>query len=689
MAGVNIDDRLSLESAPRATPGLYPGWWPRESFILDAKSDEPAGTDLFYLRAGSAHSSRPGIHGDTRSAVHPETLKGEEVRYGESQSGLKSAFFSPGLTLFSLRSGSAAGSLEEFLSERGLEPMAQRTPVLAVGSNACPAQILHKFRGTGVSSSIPTLRVRLKGYGVGFVPTISRFGYVPATLVKLPGLESNLFLQFLDQEQLLLLDKSEGIEVGARHPGDYQRVEIAEEMKFMHYPATAGGEPKPSGLIDKVYGYVSTIGALALGGQLVLSDNSAFGVETTKGPALRVHEASAGLRVCHSQDELVEAVDSENSFLAGMIRASLRDGRSPSSVRGKSGLFDSNRITAGPWSSEKQLSRSWTPREQRHARKDSKMVTIAHSSKRESHVSQTEFTVFRSRDETRRDGESCVVLSTVDYESLGRPKHVAVEVTDDSGQKPAPRRAIARVLPPGESNIEAKGIEVDQVIRDAISVKCEGKVDVVALREPSFAQRFVRRLVLAIFGRPNFVTARTKYADITTMERDVALVTPLTLQMLGIEPGEFAVLEGVTPDYELKSETVRVFPLDDLTMKRRKGGKTGNEHKMPPVFIDAALRKRLLGKDSDSPGGVIRLRASVAQQVQKELREFFLILLLSILTWVLASPEGDLSLSSTAAVALIGVVFFAAVLLIGRIRWRYKHTAPSRFIRRQPRSAKR
>ncbi|MFG2129391.1 hypothetical protein ACGFNV_16555 [Streptomyces sp. NPDC048751] len=86
-----------------------------------------------------------------------------------------------------------------------------RTPVLAVGSNACPGQLRHKMDEYGITSPIPMVRVRVTGIGVGVSAHVSRLGYVSASPFGSPGAVQELFLTWLDAEQLAIVDASEGV----------------------------------------------------------------------------------------------------------------------------------------------------------------------------------------------------------------------------------------------------------------------------------------------------------------------------------------------------------------------------------------------------------------------------------------------------------------------------------------------
>ena len=86
-----------------------------------------------------------------------------------------------------------------------------RTPVLAIGSNACPGQLRHKMAECGITSPIPMVRARVTGVDIGVSGHVSRLGYVSASPVDAPGAVRELFLTWLDDEQLTVIDASEGV----------------------------------------------------------------------------------------------------------------------------------------------------------------------------------------------------------------------------------------------------------------------------------------------------------------------------------------------------------------------------------------------------------------------------------------------------------------------------------------------
>lgn len=94
-----------------------------------------------------------------------------------------------------------------------------RVPVLAVGSNACPGQLRHKMDEFGIVSPLPMVKARVTGLDVGVSAHVSRMGYVSASPFHAPGHVRELFLLWLDDEQLAVIDASEGVPLPDGHYG--------------------------------------------------------------------------------------------------------------------------------------------------------------------------------------------------------------------------------------------------------------------------------------------------------------------------------------------------------------------------------------------------------------------------------------------------------------------------------------
>jgi hypothetical protein len=92
----------------------------------------------------------------------------------------------------------------------GAAPMARRQPVLAYGSNRSPAQLVSKFGSGEVEPVIPVVRAELVGQSVVFSAAAAWYGSIPAALVVDRGATTEVAVTFLDDEQLAIMDETEG-----------------------------------------------------------------------------------------------------------------------------------------------------------------------------------------------------------------------------------------------------------------------------------------------------------------------------------------------------------------------------------------------------------------------------------------------------------------------------------------------
>ncbi|MFF0699893.1 hypothetical protein [Streptomyces tendae] len=126
-----------------------------------------------------------------------------------------------------------------------------RVPVLAIGSNASPGQLRHKMAEFGVDSPIPMVRSRVTGLDIGVSAHVSRMGYVSASPVGAPGTVRELFVLWLDAEQLAVIDASEGVPMAG---GNFDRVWLPEPDVRV--------EPGDGSVLRGAYAYVNRHGVL-------------------------------------------------------------------------------------------------------------------------------------------------------------------------------------------------------------------------------------------------------------------------------------------------------------------------------------------------------------------------------------------------------------------------------------------
>lgn len=135
------------------------------------------------------------------------------------------------------QAGSASGPdrpLDSRLREAGHPPAADRTPVLAVGSNASPAQLRRKMANAALPTQIPVTAVTVRGLTVGVSAHVSRPGYLPATPVPDPAAESQLWVLWLDAAALDAVDATEP---------NYHRVQLPARcpVRLASGPPVTGG----------------------------------------------------------------------------------------------------------------------------------------------------------------------------------------------------------------------------------------------------------------------------------------------------------------------------------------------------------------------------------------------------------------------------------------------------------------
>lgn len=85
-----------------------------------------------------------------------------------------------------------------------------RTPVVAAGSNAAPAQLRRKFEGWR-DLAIPVERVTLRDVVPVYSAHVTRYGSIPATLAWHPGARATLHVTWLREDELKLMHRTEAL----------------------------------------------------------------------------------------------------------------------------------------------------------------------------------------------------------------------------------------------------------------------------------------------------------------------------------------------------------------------------------------------------------------------------------------------------------------------------------------------
>ena len=155
-----------------------------------------------------------------------------------------------------------------------------RLPVLSVGSNRAPAQLLRKF---GPAAEIPVSPAQLHGCDICHVAALSGYAAVPASAFPSPGTRVRLNIAWLDRAQLAIMHRTETVGIAY----DFVRWDASSITHLARQLIPASGQP--------VYGYASRQGFLqdADGAALSLA---AITAEQRRFSAL--DQAAAMARLC-------------------------------------------------------------------------------------------------------------------------------------------------------------------------------------------------------------------------------------------------------------------------------------------------------------------------------------------------------------------------------------------------------
>ncbi len=116
------------------------------------------------------------------------------------------------------------GEYKELTPCAPMPDVSGRRPVLAVGSNQSPEQLIRKFNGSDLGP-IPVIRARLKDFDIVYSPHVASYGSIPATLRHSPGTRVTLFVNWLTPAQVARMHETE-IPMGNYHFGELDGIEL-------------------------------------------------------------------------------------------------------------------------------------------------------------------------------------------------------------------------------------------------------------------------------------------------------------------------------------------------------------------------------------------------------------------------------------------------------------------------------
>ncbi len=214
----------------------------------------------------------------------------------------------------------AAGAHEELGPDTPLPDFSGRRPVLAVGSNQSPEQLLRKFSEPGWAP-IPVVRARLKDFDIVYSPHVASYGSIPATLGHSPGTTVSLFVNWLTPEQEERMHDTE-VSSGNYHFGKLDGIEL-------------NLDPGPA--LTSAFVYTSRRGTLLRDGVPVAL--SAIEAENRQWPAMHQEEIQSHARERFSPDQPLDAF-----ILAAVENASVRKERTEA-MMSESVAFDYSGFT--------------------------------------------------------------------------------------------------------------------------------------------------------------------------------------------------------------------------------------------------------------------------------------------------------------------------------------------------------
>lgn len=118
----------------------------------------------------------------------------------------------------------ADGSHRELAPLDPLPDVSGRRPIIAVGSNQSPEQLLRKFSESDCGP-IPVIQARLTDFDVVYSPHVATYGSIPATLAYSPGTVVTLFVNWLTPVEENRMHETE-VPTGNYHFGRLDGIEL-------------------------------------------------------------------------------------------------------------------------------------------------------------------------------------------------------------------------------------------------------------------------------------------------------------------------------------------------------------------------------------------------------------------------------------------------------------------------------
>lgn len=111
-------------------------------------------------------------------------------------------------------------SIGDFLHDNELLPLEERVPLVAYGSNICLAQLRYKFNlNKNLNDFVLNLRASMVDSDIVYGSFLAPYGSLPAIIAPVKDAMTEIWLTFVDPEQLEHMNRTEGGYVLREHRG--------------------------------------------------------------------------------------------------------------------------------------------------------------------------------------------------------------------------------------------------------------------------------------------------------------------------------------------------------------------------------------------------------------------------------------------------------------------------------------
>lgn len=522
--------------------------------------------------------------------------------------------------------------------------MDARIPVVSIGSYGIPSRLrqLYKSKNVSVNSFIPVFQADLVGFNYVYATNITDKGSIRVVPVYSPSRENKCttraHVMFMNKEQLEKLqinDTYKLVKIDAKSESKFQhaRLEILDsgEILYHFYIYSCNDQPlaldktrrewvaAPSNVTEVVS---SDLGEEKISQEKLLEKLLPLWNDYAGPPTPSIY----GYKECYSVRGLRKNLEADTKVKKGFKE-----------------FLENNHtrlIVSGDFLSLKLPESDLIP-----------SVCKTYAQIRTTWKRPLEGGVRVTPTEYDQKGDFIVVLPVENFslaEQRTLPSHVILQRTKYSS-KNTPQfgySVIGKLILDLKSN-ERRGARVSMTLRSAIGIEVGENIDIDigSLKIPphdskgNYIQLWNRLSDLIIPRR--YLMTRLQRGEPTMIEIGACLVQSETLQVLGIESGDYIVLEGIDKQNRLLTRRLRAYEIPDDVAAQRKvlekniedalfpdcSEKLGVFPDLDPIMLDEEARLAL-NLELCAP---VRVRASRSHQASKETRNFLFLVLITLI----------------------------------------------------------